>query len=210
MAQIFQSILAIDEPLFSIQVSFLDQDDMNFAFNTSVREIDWYVISNRHHTMKRRIKGRYRGLLDITEVPSSPDFFGFRVDFFHRTVHDFMQLKDVQNYLKSHLPPVFSPHRTLCEVLLAKIKKVPVRKSHLTARGVLQSILTGFMFDARRIEVETSQSPVDLIDELEATILHLSEIHSQPSIRYDESGSICKTFLEFAVLSCLRIHIHEK
>jgi hypothetical protein len=65
--------------------------------------------------MKRRLKGRYKGPLDATSNSAA-------IDFFHRTVHDFVRLKAIQEFLNSHLPDDFNARITLCQIYLAPLK----------------------------------------------------------------------------------------
>ncbi|PVI03076.1 hypothetical protein DM02DRAFT_698828, partial [Periconia macrospinosa] len=95
MAETFQVIMESSEPLTLITLSFLDQRDLEARLRDPVSAMDNYDIFDRHNKTRRRINGRYKGLLEITHVPSATDYFGYRVDFFHRTVRDFIRSDDI-------------------------------------------------------------------------------------------------------------------
>ncbi|KAF2441831.1 hypothetical protein P171DRAFT_465451 [Karstenula rhodostoma CBS 690.94] len=103
MARTFQVALQATEPLTLIAYSFLDEADPDYAINARIRAFDRNDIFVRHRQTKRRINGRYKGLLEVSAESSASDFFGYRVEFFHRTVHDFLQLKEIQKLLSSYL-----------------------------------------------------------------------------------------------------------
>ncbi|KAH7113285.1 hypothetical protein B0J11DRAFT_497589, partial [Dendryphion nanum] len=210
MAETFQIMLQAPEPLTLMALSFLEQNKPYFALNLTIQEIDQYDIFIRHREMRRRIRGRYKGLLDITTSPSETDFFASKVDFFHRTVHDFMRLNNIQKYLKKHLRPEFNTHLTLCELQLSIIKRMPVRINDITRTGYVHDILSNFMYHARQLEIETGQSPIELIDETESTILHHANKHKVRHILYRSHKNSDTTFFECAIRSCLQVYAYEK
>jgi hypothetical protein len=215
MAEIFQAVLQVSEPLTLIALSFMDHEetrDPDYALYLPIGTMDRYDIGKRHPSMKRRIR-RYKGLLEITTDPSAVDYFGYRVDFFHRTVHDFLQLNEIQELLREYLRPGFNAHISLCSAYLALIKTMPLQRESFNTFGPLQELLQNFMYHARETEDETGESPVDIIDELEYTIKNLAEMYRCQQLLYNDrrsDGATCHTFMEFAIYSGLRLYVSGK
>ncbi|CAI6238451.1 unnamed protein product [Periconia digitata] len=179
MAQTFQVVLHSNEPLTLITLSFLDQRDLGSRLLDPVTAMDSYEIFDRHNKTRRRINGRYKGLLEVMLVPSATAFTGYRVDFFHRTVHDFIRLNDMQKFLRSHLPEGFSAHKAIC-------------------KDNLRAMLSNLMFHARMLEIETSASPTEILEEVQSTIEELYEVYR---VR------VCKNFMELAIQSGLQFYV---
>ncbi|KAF2114525.1 hypothetical protein BDV96DRAFT_522208 [Lophiotrema nucula] len=216
MALTFQLILQVSEPLTLMSLSFIEQRRADYALDQPVKIMDKYEIFDRHRKMRTRINGRYKNMLYITPDPSAIDFFGFRVDFFHRTVHDFMRLNDVQRYLGDRLPRGFDAHLATCEMLLVTFKRMPIEEKDLRSPGSFQDMLGEFMYHARQMELKTSQSPIELLDELEYTVTCISQTHDVERIVWERKGTTrsvnerCRTFFEFAVRSCLQLYVQTK
>lgn len=253
MARTFQVALQATEPLTLIAHSFLDERDPNFAIKSEIKAFDNNEIYVRHEKTKRRIRGRYKNLLHVSREDSAINFLGYRVDFFHRTVHDFLRLKEIQalligylnseeqrlpkstgyalsstysvdrfgvlhrdlrhNLSKEPLPPKrpFNSDIALCKIYLVLMKSMPWDKSKSARRGLFQELLDSFMHHARHAEMETDQASNELLDELENTIMNLSD--SNPSILWDRTTTDeykkNKTFLELAVRSGLCRYVDE-
>ncbi|ORY14705.1 hypothetical protein BCR34DRAFT_225132 [Clohesyomyces aquaticus] len=214
MAVTFQAALHASEPLTLMSYSFLDERDLDYAIDLSVRPFDRHDIYNRHTAMDRRIN-RYNGLLEIQRDPAAIDYFGFRVEFFHRTVHDFLQLQEIQSLLRSYLDrgiPGFNANNALCKVYLANLKTMPMTRSLLIFPGIFQEVLRTLMYHARQVELETDASPVEVLNELEDTAAELSMMYDNCRILWSEDtndNGRCKTFLEFAIHSGLHLYVGE-
>ena len=78
----------------------------------------------RKDDMQRRLNGRCKGLLEVTrgKQRGEYDLPILRVDFLHRTVHDFLLTKDVQTMLNENVKDDFNPNLRLCKALLAQLK----------------------------------------------------------------------------------------
>ena len=252
MARTFQVALQATEPLTLIAHSFLDERDPEYAIKAEIKAFDDNDIFVRHEKTKRRIRGRYKNLLHVSKEEAAINFLGYRVDFFHRTVHDFLRLKEIQVLLLSYLTPEkqqpirklgfvvdrvyggprfgerfrdpqqqsqeprspkqpFNSNIALCKIYLALMKSMPWDKSKSTRRGIFQEFLDTFLYHARQAEAETDQSSHELLDELETTILNLS--NSNPHILWDRTTSDeykkNKTFLELVIRSGLCRYVEE-
>lgn len=214
MARTFQVALQATEPLTLIAYSFLDEADPDYAINARIRAFDHNDIFVRHMRTKRRINGRYKGLLEVTAESSASDFFGYRVEFFHRTVHDFLRLKGIQDLLGSYLGArraAFNANESLCKVYLSLLKSKSWTMRDLMRPSMFQEILRTIMCHARQAELETDTTPCDVLDELEDTVIWLSSSYGNCPILWDTMASrrdrVCQTFLEFVVRSGLRLYV---
>lgn len=199
MAQIFQVILQTNEPLTLLTLSFLDQRDLDARLQDPTSAMDVYEIGDRIKNTKRRINGRYKGLLEIEFVPSAIDYFNYKVDFFHRTVHDFIRLNDIQQLLHGYLPPGFNSHETICKIILMTVKKMALRESSQV--GTLRSLLDNFISHARLLELERSKAPYEFLDEMETTVMELSDQYQV---------ELSWKFMDLAILSGLQYYVLQR
>jgi hypothetical protein len=184
MAKTFQMVLQSSEPLSLITLSFLDEK----ISDESIRMICEEELSRRRAQTRRRINGRYKGLLEINRSG---------VDFFHRTVHDFVRLNQIQQLFQQHLPRNFNANAAICRVLLMSIKRTVFFSSGDDAEDVLRK----FMKHARLLELETNTAPFQLLEEMEETMVDLRD---QFSIKFE------REFLDYAIREGLQLYVCQK
>lgn len=213
MAKTFQVVLQASETLTLMGLSFLDNRG-DYVLDEPVQRMDKYEIMSRNAKTKRRVEGRYKGLLEVTTSPSATDFFNFKVDFFHRTVHDFIRMADVQRLLAQYLPPGFDPNIALCRIYLAMIKKMHVKKSDLSTAGPFQDLIIEFMENARKAELKTGMLQEELIDELERTVIEHASLLGAHHIRWGQSDALgnkgCSSLTELAMKKSLNNYVKER
>ena len=171
-ARAFQVALFALHPLSVHNYWFLDMDeeDANFLENLPVEAIDSNELQRRHQSMKKRLNGRHKGLLEVSKGPPVDERFQPEVEFLHRTVRDFLLTTDMQDLLEQWLSPSFNVHLTICRTLLAAIKCLRIRPGDMTQHGPLSISVTQFCFHARQEEITTGCSPLRLLNALNATI----------------------------------------
>ncbi|OCL03826.1 hypothetical protein AOQ84DRAFT_347075, partial [Glonium stellatum] len=110
---LFQVALKSSKPRSLMVYSFLMEDDPDFAINLmagSYRAEEAFRIASR---AQRQLNARTQGLLEPQHpVPR----------FMHRTVRDFLLLKNMQEMLANYASPGFNTNATLCRALLAEFK----------------------------------------------------------------------------------------
>lgn len=84
----------------------LDVEEANPNFALTLKVSDSYEFREveertRVETMTKRINGRYKGLLEVTQTSDNEFPFNHKVDFLHRTVKDFLMTKDAHAILSS-------------------------------------------------------------------------------------------------------------
>jgi hypothetical protein len=129
-------------------------DDGDSVFNTSIGSLDKYDICSRHSKMRRRINGRYKGVLEISQDPTAVDYFTYRVNFLHRMIRDFPELPKVQKSTTYNLKPKFKANVELCKIHILLLKTMSLKEEYLTYPGMLQDVLKTFMCHTRQLEVE--------------------------------------------------------
>lgn len=138
---------------------------------------------------KQKIKAEHsinawcRDLLEVrTERPDLADstedvaFLRHRVDFLHRTVRDFLLLKDIQDMLDAHIKSEFSPWLSLVRVHLFEAKSLSNRTDGIFQMRHFVNVAREVMLCARKCEIHTSASPVALVDELDRVGCHFREM----------------------------------
>ncbi|KAK6850274.1 hypothetical protein PG995_014107 [Apiospora arundinis] len=126
MARYFKIATLADEPLPAMVYSYLDDIDDNpdFAIDLEQSELGLEQTRLKQDQLRRRLDGRSRGLLELVKWEDSPTdmFFTYKVDFFHRTVRDFIQSEDVASSLQHVLGSENCP-LTTCHAILAEMNE---------------------------------------------------------------------------------------
>ncbi|KAK8096022.1 hypothetical protein PG999_014044 [Apiospora kogelbergensis] len=135
MARYFRIATIADIPMSAIMYSFLDDidDNSDFALSLEQSELDPAKIRLRKDQLRRRLDARSRGLLELVQDRTdrgtddkTVHFFGYRVDFLHRTVRDFLhQSADVSSSLQDRLGSENIP-LTACHAILSALKTAPL------------------------------------------------------------------------------------
>jgi hypothetical protein len=113
--------------------------------------------------MRGRINGRSKGLLEIDSISGDKPSTLQEVSFLHRTVRDFLQIKEITTTLSQ-----MSPHSFDASQLLARGKFAEL-KTGVTEVGELED-LKSILNLARKAEKNSGITDIALIDGLE----HLS------------------------------------
>jgi len=101
-AQTFRIALAKEEPSLLVTYAFFDDITENPVFDLEDSRVCALapselaaVIQGKHDTTRRRLDGRCKGLIEVIALKKSDHpIEGFRVDFLHRTVRDYLQGSD--------------------------------------------------------------------------------------------------------------------
>lgn len=104
-----------------------------YAFELAADPISPQKLAGRRERMDQRLKACCKGLLEIQYEPLRKDaetlpcsaLYSHKVDFFHRTVRDFLQLGETKKILRGWLPTPYDPNEEICKSLLAQFKITP-------------------------------------------------------------------------------------
>ena len=155
-AEAFTFALEAITPLSLLTYSFLDEEDLDaFLTNTNTALMP-SEISKRLDDMRKRLNGRCKGLLEVND--DNP--MGLTVDFFHRTVYDFLNTKNMQTMLTENLSPGFEPKMLLCKALFAQMTLTNIK------RHSIQDILDDILFYCAELEKKLNVAHFTLIDQV--------------------------------------------
>ena len=172
MARAFHVALATSRPMTLLNYWFLDveEEDPQFALKYEIRSLSETETLSRNLEMRKRLNGRCKGLLEVTELEGSDTMTRYRVDFLHRTVKDFLITKDMERMLSDWTAPEFDPHITICKTILAEIKTITPIPEYFEHVGSLSELVEELFAHAREVEILTNRTPRELLDDLELTI----------------------------------------
>ena len=153
--------VAATGPLSLWSYSILDLEDPHFAIKAPIEPLKPQMVDQKSKILEKRLNAWCKGLFEVNLVNPYPDIFSKKkVDFLHRTVRDFLRLKDIQNLLLARLETPFDENLTLCKALLIQAKGVPKFDA-----SVLEGILDDFSYYAYQAEKLNHQPPTLLLDE---------------------------------------------
>jgi hypothetical protein len=124
-AHMFQVALAALEPPSPLTYWFLDEEEDNpdIAISMPIKAITMQDIEDKTEEVYRRVNGRCKGLLEVTEHLSD-GFRRFQVDFLHRTVKDFFLLTDLRGILVDWQKNNFNVFLAIVKASLAELKAI--------------------------------------------------------------------------------------
>ena len=156
------------EPLSLMTYAMVDELEVDpcYAHNLGIQQMSSADITSKHSDMKLRINARCKDLLEVTPVSftSSPSIHEYKVDFLHRTVRDFLHLKEIYGWVLENISCGFDVDQSLCAAFLAQVKTVSLRKVDFQEYGQLSPLVDGMVHYARQIESRTNTSPIQLLD----------------------------------------------
>lgn len=77
--------------------------------------------------MRRHLNARCKDLLEVNFDPEETGCLVYKVYFLHRTVRDFLNNRDMHDFLAARTCPEFDPNSSISRVLLAQLKAYPVK-----------------------------------------------------------------------------------
>lgn len=218
MAETFLVALNASQPLSLMLYSFLDDlsGALSRALTLSVKGMDNYEISIRHQQMRRRLNGRCKGLLEVYQDPGKVDYLGYRVEFLHRTVRDFLDTKEMVDFLAENSSSM-DKSATILHGFIALIKSIPHRESYMGEGGPLSSLLLDTFHYAYVSECTYGRPQTDILDELEDALDTLGsglQCRIPWNTRYHgipvEPNRVCSSFLEFSIQSGLELYVRDR
>ncbi|KAJ3479449.1 hypothetical protein NLG97_g8318 [Lecanicillium saksenae] len=125
-----------------------------------------------------RIGVRCPDLIKIRTPPSMPttteEMAAHRVDFFHRTVRDFLALEDTQQRLNQRMKKAFDPGLFICNGILALIKGASVSGAdtwaNIDERLTLWQLFCALCAQVKALEHRLGKLQIKILDELERAI----------------------------------------
>jgi hypothetical protein len=179
-----------DNPEYAINMKVLTSSDSDAL---RILELE------REGVMSTRINGRFKGLLEVTQLEKSDYNSSYHsnqktVDFLHRTLRDFLRTSDCQRMLAEWTPSDFSAHQGLCNAYLADLKTCWARPNNLTLNMLSAETLLRYIFAAAEKHEEHKNSALRAeFQALHSIFRHpkgmlSSIINSDPTIVRDSSS----------------------
>jgi hypothetical protein len=171
-----------------------DLEDPNFPFRSPVRGYSNEEIEKLHEDLRCQLDSLSKGLLEITHNSSEDLYFKYRVQFFHRTVRDYLQDPSRQTQMKSRLPG-FDTTEAYCRLRLAEFKFARTNAKYFMAQGLVQTPLIKIFYDSFnwfRIGIIRAQKlPFNFLDEFGRVLdIHKQLPFSHPEEAETNSGNI--------------------
>ncbi|KAI9658401.1 MAG: hypothetical protein M1821_002534 [Bathelium mastoideum] len=175
-SKLLQIVHAAKEPLSSFALSFADEPDLSLAIRTKVSPFLQWEVDARIQPIANRLKSRCRGLLEIHTLSRADEFLDNPehrdlVQYLHLTLKEFLEKPEVWSELLSKTSKTgFDPNLACLRSCILRLKKTPF----FNRQSDIHHLIAGAMSFARHAEDSTSQAQVDLVDELDKTIVALS------------------------------------
>ena len=168
--------------------------------------------------MRKHVNARCKDLLEVTTNEDDGDtFFKYKVDFMHRIVRDFLMTKSILSLLRGRTAAGFNPRTSLCRMLLAQIKVLPL--SIIRGPRLLEVLMTDakdLMVCASEIELECNSTESTILDELHRMVSVYAG-SGRYGTRIDIGGDHYdlrlyddKMFLEMALSANLQLYVTQK
>lgn len=154
--------------LSTMTVSYFDEDNSNFALEAPMTPWNMDEIRERCIRTRIRVMARCTDLLELSTVSWDGELADSRVDFLHRTVHDFLQTRNIHDLLTDRAGTKFDTNLYLCNATLSQMKRLELRyKSHDKR---FDSLMDNFMYHLSRMEIKGSCENAGIVNELDRTI----------------------------------------
>ena len=200
-AQTFKIALEAIEPLSLLTYYLLDEEDLGAPLESTDPQFSSAGLDQRCYIMRRRLNGRYKGLLEVVDSGSSRrDWRTLKVDFLHRTVYDFLRTKDMQNLLDANLSLGSEPKALMCKALFAQMKLIELTTSPNSRE--MRELLDDLVYYAGKLEVASDTPQTGLMDDVAKFVCKHERLFNLES-----EGECC--FFEFIVHRGLCLYLVE-
>lgn len=181
-ARVFHVALQASEPLPTLLYTFLDDEaeDENYALRLPRQRFSEEALERRIEKVPKRLEAHCKGLLEV--VISKDPLYGEeclkpRVEFIHRSARDFLQNRQVTDFLNERAKD-FDPRSSILRAYLAGIKVVKTHSRPGTggaSEGLQYMVLDALSY---AYPAEDNANPVEyaVLDELASTLDHIKRI----------------------------------
>ena len=170
-AQVF--LIALVAPNLPVMaLSFLNDAKLAHIIDMPISPSTREEGEDRYQMMERRLAGRCDGLLETSDallcVYNQCNYFRASVVFMHRSVRDFLLLKDMQAMLHDRAGP-FDARETFCKTIIAMMKSFQGCPCRYAATP--NDDLWGYLaYSAHELEIENKALPTNLLNEAERVL----------------------------------------
>lgn len=163
-------LMRLDDPgiLSTLTVSYFDEENPSFALEAPMTPWSIDEIRERCTRTRIRVMARCTDLLELSTVSGDGELADSRVDSLHRTVHDFLQTRNIHSLLTERAGKAFDINLYLCNATLSQMKRLELRyKSHDKR---FNSLMDSFMCHLSQMQTKGNCEIATLVNELDRTI----------------------------------------
>ena len=125
-SELFQLVAATASESISLFTLFLAQEGLQKALEAPRKPFSQQQVSFDADTMKRRMASRCQGLIEAPEFDNQGG--NSKVQYLHRTVRDFLDRKDIWDFVKSGTPDSYNPPAALCGAYVWLLKAISLEQ----------------------------------------------------------------------------------
>lgn len=169
-SQLMQIVRAALVPL-SLLALYFAEEGFDMSLIAEVRPLSPDEIRSIVEIMRRRILSRCKGLLEPRYVRSESsiqtqenDKEGGEVSYLHRTVKDFLDSKEIWDYILSGTGSSFDPNLSLCGACVFRLKTMTLGGDMIRR---IWRVIPLCMRYAKALEESSGKPPVLFLDELD-------------------------------------------
>ena len=163
-------LMRLNDPgtLSTMTVSYFDEDDPNFGLEAPMVPWSFQEIRERCVRTRVRVMARCTDLLELPPVSADGELADSRVDFLHRTVHDFLQTRNIHNLLTAQAGINYDTNLYLCNSTLSQMKRLELRyKSH---EKRFDFLMDSFMHHLSQMDIKSNRENTAIVNELDRVI----------------------------------------
>lgn len=173
--------------LTAMTVSFFDEKAPNFALKRNFRSQDPDETGTRMKNISKRILARCKDLIEVSK--------DHKVEFLHRTVHDFLRQPNVQGLLVQRAGADFDAHQYICNASLSQVVLLapsPCRYTSLQRLHELNCLTEDFIHHACEMELHSGFTNIRLLEKMDSEVGRLREEDSSSTLtgRYHKNWLI--------------------
>ncbi|KAF2161153.1 hypothetical protein M409DRAFT_59412 [Zasmidium cellare ATCC 36951] len=138
---------------------FISEGQQQLAVDQEVKPTGFRHNIQRRRAIEARLQNFCRGLLVVQDVPLGPKFvavsssslFGQCVIFLHRTIREWLSLREVQRRLDGWRRDDFDIDEIICSAVLAQVRTSPTEKEYFDQDGPIENLLKTFVAHHTRL-----------------------------------------------------------
>ena len=124
------------------------------------------------------LKARCQDLLDVSKNPASDAITEYTVEFLHRTVKEFLEIKEIRELLMERSRDQFDADNYPCNALLTIVKSLPQERRYFIDQATFFTGIHNCLYHALQLELKGHPAGHRLLDKLDRvfTLLGFSPV----------------------------------
>ncbi|CZR63571.1 uncharacterized protein PAC_13468 [Phialocephala subalpina] len=201
-SKLFQYVRAAQKPLSLLSLSFAE-DGFKMAMSANVQALPPEQLKFRGENTRRRLISRCKGLLEASTYKR--DGASAKVQYFHRTVKDFLHSPKIWQYITSEAPNSFDPDLMLCGAFLRQIKSMRIQRETFY---IFKWLLDEFSHYSLRIDNKSRDIHLSGLNELDRAVAIFQS--GDGAILLAKGGSSMNFFFDYAFNYPLHTYVEHK